>query len=131
VNGIDNSNTIADPMLSGISRTTDGGLNPMPMEGSPAFSEPFSAPVNDFFDDANFKGAFSPTTGNWAAGWTYLSQAGYLATTPGWINSPTFGFVYSEKGDATAGQWVFAQRLGKYIYLGNEDAGGYWTYISK
>ena len=40
VNGIDNSNTIADPMLGGISRTADAGLDPIPMAGSPTRSIP-------------------------------------------------------------------------------------------
>lgn len=122
INGIDNSNTIADPLLGGISRTMDGGLNPIPQDGSPAYTAPFSAPVSDFFVETNYKGAFSASTGNWMAGWTYLSQAGYLAETPSWIVNPQLGWVYSQNGAVTPNQWVYSFNTDNYVWIYSDTA---------
>ncbi len=71
-------NTLEDPLLLGISRTSDGGLDPRPSSDSPALTNARSAvPDNDFFMDVAYQGAFSPTS-NWLHGWTKLSEAGYL-----------------------------------------------------
>lgn len=72
------NNTIADPQLTGISRTANKGLDPRPKAGSPALTAPFATVPNDgFFTQANYKGAFS-STGLWIAGWTKLAKDGYL-----------------------------------------------------
>ena len=74
-------NQIADPMLLGISRTTNGGLDPRPAAGSPALTGTFrELPAGDtFYTAAQYKGAFNTT--NWAAGWTKLYSDGYFDTT--------------------------------------------------
>lgn len=73
-------NTVEDAMLGGISRTADRGFDPRPQSGSPAFSNELAdLPEGDeFFDDVSYQGAFSKDN-NWMQGWTYLSEAGYLA----------------------------------------------------
>jgi hypothetical protein len=129
VNGINNSNTIADPMLGGISRMADGGLDPLPMAGSPAFDAPFSAPVSDFFVATPYKGAFGSV--NWALGWTKLAQDGYFTAAPADILTDEFGFVYSPSGDLTAEQYVWSYLLSSWIYLGAESVGGWWTFIAR
>ena len=73
----DNDNVFgADPMLTGISRTANGGLDPRPMAGSPALSGA-QLPSGSFFESVSYSGAFGPT--NWLQGWTALSQLGYLS----------------------------------------------------
>ncbi len=69
------SNVIADPMLMGISRTANGGLDPRPQAGSPALVSSLMAPNNGFLQSAAFKGAFDQNN-LWLAGWTALSQLG-------------------------------------------------------
>ncbi|MGC9452836.1 MAG: hypothetical protein ACP5I4_15460 [Oceanipulchritudo sp.] len=118
-------------MLGGISRTTDGGLDPVPMSGSPAYSAPFSAPVNDFFDDVDFKGAFSLDTGNWAAGWTYLSQQGYFGAEGAWILTDNPGYVYSYLGFLGPDQFVYSLSLDNFVHIGSDDANGSWVYVTR
>lgn len=72
------NNSVVNPMLGGVSRTNDGGLDPRPMAGSPAFTNATATPPADgWYQDVDFQGAFGST--NWMLGWTKLSQAGYLA----------------------------------------------------
>jgi hypothetical protein len=72
-----NGNLIVDPMINGVSRTADGGLDPRPAVKGPAANG--AVPVmNSWFAPVNYYGAFSPEQKNWAAGWTALAQEGYL-----------------------------------------------------
>ena len=92
-----NNNTVEAALLSGISRTADGGFDPRPLSNSPALSNALAAyPQDDFFDEVAYQGAFSRND-NWLAGWTYLSQAGYLAasseSSADLVNLSTRGFV--------------------------------------
>ena len=92
-----NNNTVEAALLSGISRAADGGFDPRPLSDSPALSNALAAyPEDDFFDEVAYQGAFSRND-NWLAGWTYLSQAGYLAasseSSADLVNLSTRGFV--------------------------------------
>ena len=92
-----NNNTVEAALLSGISRAADGGFDPRPLSNSPALSNALAAyPEDDFFDEVAYQGAFSRND-NWLAGWTYLSQAGYLAasseSSADLVNLSTRGFV--------------------------------------
>ena len=92
-----NNNTVEAALLSGISRAADGGFDPRPLSNSPALSNALAAyPQDDFFDEVAYQGAFSRSD-NWLAGWTYLSQAGYLAasseSSADLVNLSTRGFV--------------------------------------
>jgi hypothetical protein len=70
-----NSNDITDPMLRGISRTNDAGLDPRPEVGSPVYG--MAESVDDsWFHYTNYVGAFDGS--NWLAGWTALESYGYL-----------------------------------------------------
>lgn len=72
------NNTIEDPEFHGISRTTDGGLDPRPLMTSPALTNDLKAyPDMDFFMPVDYQGAFSPDS-NWMYGWTALARKGYL-----------------------------------------------------
>jgi hypothetical protein len=74
-----NANQIVDPQLRGISRTTDGGLDPRPTPGSPALSGAGAQLVDDdFFVQTSYVGAFGGD--NWLKGWTALDQLGYTVT---------------------------------------------------
>ncbi|MBK8945806.1 MAG: T9SS type A sorting domain-containing protein [Ignavibacteriae bacterium] len=75
-----NANSVADPMLKGISRTTDGGLDPRPESGSPALSG--SKTIEDnWFVPTSYVGAFGGN--NWLLGWTALDQLGYAGNITG------------------------------------------------
>ena len=69
-----NNNRIADPMLRGISRTMDNGLDPRPQAGSPALSGALAV-NDDYFVQTSYVGAFGGT--NWLKSWTALDQLGY------------------------------------------------------
>ena len=73
-----------DPLLTGISRTRNKGLDPRPAAGSPALSGARTPPADGFFNVTNYIGAFSSS--NWAKGWSAISSLGYLtdadAATP-------------------------------------------------
>lgn len=80
----DSTNTVEAAMLGGISRVADGGFDPRPQAGSPALSNALAdlPEGDDFFTEVNYQGAFSKDD-NWMQGWTYLSEAGYLAESAG------------------------------------------------
>ncbi|HSH16103.1 MAG TPA: T9SS C-terminal target domain-containing protein, partial [Verrucomicrobiae bacterium] len=69
-------NEIVDPQLRGISREPDGGLDPRPGSGSPAWSGAAMVPDDGFFTAAAYRGAFAGV--NWASDWTYLSHVKIL-----------------------------------------------------
>ena len=69
-------NDVVDPMLGGISRTNDGGLDPRPNGGSPALSGAVT-PTDDWFEATSYRGAFGPSE-NWASTWTALDQNGHF-----------------------------------------------------
>ena len=75
-----NGNQIVDPQLNGISRTTDGGLDPRPSLGSPAVSG-FVAPPDSWFSNVSYLGAFNPVDGIWTEGWTAVSALGFTPYT--------------------------------------------------
>ncbi len=72
-----NDNRIVDPMLNGISRERDGGLDPRPMAGGPAYSGLSSIPDDGFYTPVSYVGAFGDRL--WTQGWTFLSEAGITA----------------------------------------------------
>lgn len=70
------SNTIQSPVLGGISRTNDGGLDPRISAGSPAFSGA-KLIADEYFDPVPYRGAFG-NRDNWALLWTALDQNGHF-----------------------------------------------------
>lgn len=78
-----NNNTVEPAQLRGISRTADGGFDPRPAATSPALTNALAdLPDGDaFFTEVSYQGAFD-SENNWMAGWTYLSEGGYLAEAP-------------------------------------------------
>jgi len=73
-------NVIADPLLLGVSRIDDGGLDPRPAGGSPVLTGPFkTVPADGWYVQTDYKGAFKPDGATWLHGWTKLSNDGYLA----------------------------------------------------
>ena len=65
-----------DPLLIGISRTRNKGLDPRPLAGSPALTGAKTPPADGFFTQTDYIGAFKAA--NWAKGWSAISQLGYL-----------------------------------------------------
>jgi len=75
----DNNNSITDPGFGGISRTTDGGLDPRPTDTNVLNG---STQINDpFFQNVPFQGAFGRDL--WIEGWTALSQLGFVGPSAG------------------------------------------------
>jgi len=72
------NNVEANPMLRGISRADDGGLDPRPAPGSPALTGARAVPDDGFYRPVDYKGAFGPHE-LWIDGWTFLSQKGFVA----------------------------------------------------
>ena len=66
------NNLNINPMLRGISRAQDGGLDPRPQTGSPAETSTRTAPNDGFYTPVAYKGAFNQV--NWAR-WTWLAQS--------------------------------------------------------
>jgi hypothetical protein len=70
-----NNNANENPILNGISRTNDAGLNPVPAPTSGAWNKTRKDyPAGDFYDQVNYLGAFGET--NWALNWTALDFNG-------------------------------------------------------
>lgn len=65
-----------DPLLTGISRIKNKGLDPRPAAGSPALTGAKTPPSDGFFAQTDYIGAFK--TSNWAKGWSAISTLGYL-----------------------------------------------------
>lgn len=93
-----NSAVGTNPLLRGISRTSNNGLDPRPAANSPLWSIPQAAGTTDLNGAANtttlsavaagdqniltntvYRGAFGLE--NWLDGWSYLSKKDYLATS--------------------------------------------------
>jgi len=70
-------NTVEDPLLAGVSRITDGGLDPRPQGNGPA-GQNLGTIDDDYFMETAYKGAFDPNADLWLRGWTALSEYGYL-----------------------------------------------------
>ena len=73
-----NNNKVMNPLLRGISRINDGGLDPRPSLGSMAVHGA-SAPGKGFFTPVKYQGAFDPSAGLWTNGWTALWAYGHTA----------------------------------------------------
>ncbi len=72
-------NFVEDPQLRGISRSRDGGLDPRPAPGGPAFTRgTFPVPDDGFFVQTDYIGAFGEE--NWLQGWTHVAEAGFTST---------------------------------------------------
>ena len=75
-----NNNEIVDPELNGISRITDGGLDPRPAVDGPAYTTAQATePADAFYSDVDYKGAFSADETPWVVGWTALDINGHLS----------------------------------------------------
>jgi len=74
-----NNNRITDPLLRGISRITNQGLDPRPLLNSPALSGAATTPSDPFYTQVGYVGAFGPTDDDlWIDGWTFLSELGIV-----------------------------------------------------
>jgi hypothetical protein len=61
-------------VITSISRADDGGLDPRPsgdVSGVVAFP-------NDWFEEVDYRGAFTAEGATWLSGWSTLSKYGYL-----------------------------------------------------
>lgn len=130
------SNTVENPMLNGISRSANGGLDPRPAAGSPAFSGARSTPSDGFYTPAAYKGAFNGV--NWATDWTALGERNVITTSgagvpaafvPGIVVvAPTLGLSASG-GNLTIS---FASQSGvSYRLQSTEDLSGTVTWANE
>lgn len=67
-------NLLIDPIIGGISRQADGGLDPRCGEWDVLTGA--IEVEGDFFEDVDYIGAFGET--NWAKGWTAMDEYGYF-----------------------------------------------------
>ncbi len=71
----DNANNYsATAVVTSISRTTDGGLDPRPAAATSA-----TTTVPQGMMQVDYRGAFAPGEATWLAGWSTLSQLGFLS----------------------------------------------------
>lgn len=75
LNDAANTNRFVDPLLAGVSRTANTGLDPRPNAGSPALSGALT-PTDAFFTATDYIGAFGSDL--WIQGWTALDELGYV-----------------------------------------------------
>lgn len=68
------NNLVEDPMLLGLSRAADNGLDPRPEAGSAAFTGTRKSYDDPFFSQVDYIGAFGE--GLWINGWTALYHNG-------------------------------------------------------
>ena len=71
-----NNNRLEDPLLMGISRTRDGGLDPRLQSSSPAWNGGGTIPNDGFYTQVDYVGAFGNEL--WTSGWTFLAAAGIM-----------------------------------------------------
>ena len=76
-NLVASGNAVEDPLLAGVSRVTDNGLDPRPQENGPA-GQNLGSIDDDYFMETAYKGAFDPTADLWLRSWTALDEYGYL-----------------------------------------------------
>jgi len=68
-----------DPQLASLDgRETGGSIDPRPAAGGAAYENVDTVPVDDFFTQTNFKGAFGDDL--WMAGYSWLADAGRMST---------------------------------------------------
>ena len=93
-----------DPLLVGISRTANQGLDPRPNLGSPLYTGGLSAFPGDapagFFESTNYRGAFGGS--NWLNGWSWLSRHCYLTGLPDVGGGSTGGTFADSDGDGVS-----------------------------
>ena len=71
-----NNNRLEDPLLMGISRARDGGLDPRLQDASPAWNGSGTIPDDGFYTQVDYVGAFGNEL--WTSGWTFLAEAGIM-----------------------------------------------------
>jgi hypothetical protein len=71
-----NNKLVAEQVVIGVSRTTDGGLDPRPA----AADTEVDNDLVEGIEAVNYRGAFDPeASGTWLDGWSTLSKFGYLS----------------------------------------------------
>lgn len=107
------ANTIGETGIAGISRSTDGGLDPRLNAGSSILGG--ATPSEDeFFNVVTYRGAFGNSV-NWLSGWTALADYGYLGDLVTPIN--TDDCIAITDADLVGGQ-VYNWNGGCYILDG-------------
>jgi hypothetical protein len=81
------SNPVADPLLRGVSRTADRGLDPTVLPASPVFTAAGATPADGFWSQVNYAGAFNQE--NWMQDWSALDAEGFLRATAIAVRGPT------------------------------------------
>ncbi|HMP83347.1 MAG TPA: T9SS C-terminal target domain-containing protein [Verrucomicrobiota bacterium] len=76
------SNVFANPLLTGVSWTPNGVLDPRPQAGSPALGSSVTAPNNGHYKPVTYKGAFGGSL-NWAVQWTVLGEMNHISSKGG------------------------------------------------
>ena len=89
------NNFVQDPQLNNISRDETSSLDPRPNVNGPA-STGANVPVDPFFSQVNYYGAFNPNGGLWTQGWTALSMDGITEVKETKVNGTPETFTLSQ-----------------------------------
>ena len=119
------NNNVVDPGIT-VTVDSDGKIVATIPNAGPLYdaANGMALPADDFLESVDYVGAF-PQTENWAA-WTFAAQEGYLVK-PGWIETPTFGWIYSLDGSLTG--WLYHQRRDDWIWSLPGDGDSKFVYL--
>jgi hypothetical protein len=76
-----NQNDLTDPQMGGFGWGRDGLLDPRPSATGVAMQNVATVPNDGFFTQTAYRGAFDPSMGLWASGWTQLATTGFFKST--------------------------------------------------
>ncbi len=134
-----NINEIVNPELAGISRVAGSeGLDPRPSSTGPATIIELMSLEDSFFTVVDYAGAFSPTADLWIAGWTALSEYGFIGSTD---STPYLeegaddfggGWYGTWLGDVNLNAWPWVYSAIGWFYAGNSgnSNASSWLYMT-
>lgn len=128
------NNVIGDKTLQGITRTPDGGLNPVIDQSSGSVALPTPATLTgSFLTNVDFVGAFDPNASAlWTRGWTALSQLGYTGDSTGGGSTSLLDHPETVALDAATGwylTWMGVINLASEPWLYSTEWG--WFYAGE
>lgn len=139
------NNILGDKGLVGISRDTDGGLDPRIDDAAGSVALPTPATLTgDFFENVDYIGAFAPGEELWVNEWSALSQLGYVPAGSfpvaasseallegaqelegGLYDTDDFGVLFS------AAPWFYSAEFGWFYSDSNNTGSQAWYYFTE
>jgi hypothetical protein len=118
-------NPILDPLLRGISRLANFGLDPRPGAASPVYNDVRATPVTGVYVPTVYKGAFNGA--NWAYDWTALGANNIFKPAPSPVvpDLPPVKLDINAAGGSAVLSWGSAAGLGYRVLSTTNVAGAY------